>query len=282
MSNPDATVKPGTTGRAPIERRTLLQLMNAIVHAGFPPPSTGLPELSGPMENAMAGAFELQAAALAVSEPRQRVSSNAPTQPPRRRTPVSPRRPPLLSLAAASAYVLAVAGVALLAAAPSAPPVERPRAAAFEAPSPPPEPTPPTSAPAPAASAAERLPTLEPVVVVQLPVTGQEGPGPYPGGAMSLEAPTTASDKALPRRAPQPKARAKRRTRSQQRPPRSAVAAQFRPAAASSSAAACDPLRPPEVQPTHAGAVRAGRGLLTSPSMRAPDALGPNQSPIFD
>lgn len=288
------------TGRAPMERETLFDLLTAIAHAEFAPPSHGLPDVSGPMENAILRCMQrdpaarfadvrelgralleiadgrarllwgqaFNAGACAASELPGRVSRESSTQPSRRRSgsPTS-----LLSLAAASACVLAVAGVALVAAAPPAPDVDRSFRAARDAPA---------SPSAPSSAAAERPPTLEPVV--QAPPSAAVDARPDRGGARLLHATANPPDDGHAERAAPATARANSRTRSPQRLPRKAVAARFRKPPASSGAAAGDPPLPPPDDPGLNAPAPGQRALRASPGARELGVSGANESPILD
>jgi eukaryotic-like serine/threonine-protein kinase len=291
------------TGRAPIERETLFELLTAIARGEFAPPSHGLPDVPGAMESAIlrcmqhdpaarfadmrelgralleladgrtrllwGQAFTPESLAHATSEPPGRVSSASPTPPPRGGAAGSSGRP-LLSLVAASACVLAVAGVALLAATPPAPEVDRSFRAARDAPSP---------ASSLSTPAAPRPLTPEPVV--HSPVSDEDDSGPDRGAARSLEATPNASDEGHAKSASQPPARAKRRTSSPQRPSRTAVAARVRQPTAPSGVAVGDPSLPLHVDPALGAPAPDQRGPspLTS---RDRVASGANESPILD
>ena len=297
------------TGRAPIERETLYALLAAIAHGEFAPPSHGLPDVPGPMENAIlrcmqqnpaarfADMRELGRALLLLADGRARLlwqnafnpqpqsgataalvlkgraSSGSATLPPRR-GPLSSRRR-LLSLAAASACVLGVAGVALLATAPAAPQVEPALRAAREASPPGAEPPTPDS-PRPLSKYA---PGPEPVL--HLAVSGKDDPGPELGGATSLRSAHSASSEGRAERASASSARAKRRARSAQRSAATA-AARVRQPGAESGAAAGDPFSPRRADAENGAPAPDQRGALAPPGARDLGASGANESLIFD
>ncbi len=287
------------TGRAPIERETLYALLAAIAHGEFAPPSHCLPDVPGPMENAIlrcmqqnptarfADMRELGRALLQLADGRARLlwqnafnaqpqsavtalvlkgraSSGSATLPPRP-APLSSRRR-LLSLVAAAACVLGVAGVALLASAPPEPEVDHSLRAA-------------RGASAPSTLAAERPPT--PKLAVPFAVRGEDFSGPD-RGVRSLDQAPNAAEETHPEPPSQPTRRAKRRARSPQRPPTTAVAAHDLQPAAPSGAAVGDPSFPHSVNRELGAPTPEQRGPLSSPGTRELGASNANESPILD
>lgn len=288
------------TGRAPIQRSTLFELLTAIAGADFTPPSHGLPELEGAMENTIlrcmqqdpasrfADVRELGRALLELADARTQllwqqtfdpargarvvsdglalVSTASSTRPPRRAEPPASQR--LLALAAVSAAVLSLGGVALLSAAPPSPEVDR----SFHA-----EQHPPAAAPASAPAVFER-PAAPEADALAVPASVDTAaveallPEPLP----------PAFDARPAARTRKPAERAARQTASPQRPPRRAVAAPVRRHAATRGAAAGDPLPPPATDSARASPVRPERALPPSRQAADPEPTGANESPIFD